>query len=258
MTDLLEVSDVSRRFGGLNALDGVSFRMPRNEIRGLIGPNGAGKSTLMNIICGHDRGATGSIHFNGDQIRGRRIHQIASLGIARVFQNPRVFPGLTVLQNVMVGCHTWSRSGFVRAITGLPAGRREEREITAFAESLLEDLGLSPYALELPQNLAYGHQRMVEIARALASRPKLLLLDEPAAGLNPAETDRLKQLLLGLNASGLALLLVEHNMDLVMSLCETLTVLSFGRVIADGSPAEIRGNSDVIDVYLGSAPVVAA
>lgn len=256
MPALLEVSGVTRRFGGLQALDDVRFTVAQRQIRGLIGPNGAGKSTLINIIGGQDRKASGSIRFEDAEISRLKPHRIVRRGIGRVFQSPRLFAGLSVIETVMVGCHPWTRGGFVGAVMGRAVA--EERAIRAVAEGFLDRLGLVRYARDDPHNLPYGHQRRLEIARALAGKPKLLLLDEPAAGLNPEETQDLADLLRSLSTEGLTLLLVEHNMDLVMDLCEAITVLSFGRVIAEGTPAEIQSDPEVVRVYLGSAPIAAA
>ena len=256
MAPLLAVSHISRRFGGLQALSDVSFCVENNAVHGLIGPNGAGKSTLINVIGDEDKGATGSILLDGREVIHLKPRSLARAGVGRVFQAPRLFPGLTVLETVMVGCHAWTRGGFLGAITG--SSRAEEKAIASLSEEILDRLSLARYAREYPHNLPYGHQRTLDIARALAGKPRLLLLDEPAAGLNPEEMWTLADLLKRLKSEGLTLLLVEHNMDLVMTLCEAITVLSFGKLIAEGSPEQIRADPEVIRVYLGSAPIAAA
>lgn len=256
MTSLLTASGISRRFGGLQALKDVSFSVEDKTIHGLIGPNGAGKSTFINVVGGEDRGAAGSIVFDGKEIVALKPRMRARAGVGRVFQNPRLFPGLTVLETVMVGCHAWTHGGFLGAITG--SSRAEERAIASLSEELLDRLGLSRYAYEFPNNLPYGHQRTLDIARALAGKPKLLLLDEPAAGLNPEEMWNLADMLRRLKGEGVTLLLVEHNMELVMSLCDTITVLSFGQQIAQGSPEYIQEHPEVVRVYLGGTSNAAA
>lgn len=256
MAPLLTVSGISRRFGGLQALKDISFSVERNAIHGLIGPNGAGKSTFINVAGGEDRGASGNIVFDGAEMMRLKPRMRARAGIGRVFQNPRLFPGLTVLETVMVGCHAWTHGGFFGAVTG--SSQSEERAIAQLSEELLERVGLARYSYEFPNNLPYGHQRTLDIARALAGKPKLLLLDEPAAGLNPEEMWSLAELLRRMKSEGVTLLLVEHNMELVMSLCDTITVLSFGQLIAGGSPEHIQAHPEVIRVYLGSTPIVAA
>jgi branched-chain amino acid transport system ATP-binding protein len=252
---LLAIRQLGVSFGGLLALEDFRLTVPAGGLYGLIGPNGAGKTTVFNLISGFIRPAEGSIKFAGRDLVGLPPHQVTSLGIARTFQNIRLFGGLSVLDNVLVGFHCRRRTAWWEAVGRLPGYRREEREHRALAFALLEEVGLGPLAGEQAANLPYGQQRRLEIARALATRPRLLLLDEPAAGLNPQETRELMAFLKDLrDRHRLTLLVIEHNLRLVMGLCEHLTVLDHGLIIARGPPAEVRNHPEVVRAYLGGGP----
>lgn len=249
---VLVLENISQEFGGLRALDSVNIAVEEREIFGIIGPNGAGKTTLFNIITGIYVPTEGNLLFNGKKINQLSTHNIARLGIGRTFQNIRLFNKLSVLDNVLVGSHGVSRSGLFSSMIGLPAMRREEREIKEQAAGLLALVGLSEKAWEYADNLAYGEQRRLEIARALALKPSLLLLDEPAAGMNPGEKNELMELIRKIRQDmNLTILLVEHDMNLVMNICERIAVLDYGRKIAEGSPAEVKNDERVIQSYLG-------
>jgi branched-chain amino acid transport system ATP-binding protein len=248
---LLEVRDVTLRFGGVTALDGVTFHIDRGEILGLIGPNGAGKTTCFNVMTGVYQPTSGSVVFDGRRLGRRQKHQITRLGIARTFQNIRLFPEMTALENVMVGADARHRTSVLSALFRLPRHRREEREGRARAAELLELVGIAHRADETARNLPYGDQRRLEIARALATGPELLCLDEPAAGFNPAEKAKLLALIRRIRDDGYTVLLIEHDMRLVMGVTDRIVVLEFGKKIAEGVPAEIRDNPAVIAAYLG-------
>jgi branched-chain amino acid transport system ATP-binding protein len=248
---LLEVRDVTLRFGGVTALDGVTFHIDRGEILGLIGPNGAGKTTCFNVMTGVYQPTSGSVVFDGKRLGRRQKHQITRLGIARTFQNIRLFPEMTALENVMVGADARHRTSVLSALFRLPRHRREEREGRARAVELLELVGIAHRADETARNLPYGDQRRLEIARALATGPELLCLDEPAAGFNPAEKAKLLALIRRIRDDGYTVLLIEHDMRLVMGVTDRIVVLEFGKKIAEGVPAEIRDNPAVIAAYLG-------
>jgi branched-chain amino acid transport system ATP-binding protein len=248
---LLEVVGLRRSFGGLRAVNDVSFSVSAGSVKAVIGPNGAGKTTLFNLISGLLAPDRGRIRKNGCDITGLKPFQRVALGICRTFQTTRLFPRLTVLENVMVGRHPRTRAGFLSGALGLPWAWREERRIRESAVSILRELGLGELAEELAMNLSFGHQRLAEIARALATEPSLLLLDEPAAGLNIHETRAMAELILKIRASGVTVLLVEHDMSLVMDISDEIVVLNYGEKIAEGKPHEVQRNPEVIRVYLG-------
>jgi len=248
---LLEVRGLVKRFGGVTAVNALNMTVRAGDIHALIGPNGSGKTTTLNVVSALYRADGGSIRFDGGELAGRPAHAIARLGVARTFQNIRLFGDLSVVENVMIGRHVRTRVGFIGALLPGGATAREERETREKAFELLRFVGLDHVAAAPARSLPYGDQRRVEIARALASEPRLLLLDEPAAGMNPAETDTLVALLRSIRERGTTLLLIEHDMNLVMSVSDRITVLNFGQHIAEGPPAEIARNPDVITAYLG-------
>ena len=248
---LLEVDDVTIRFGGVTALDQVTFDIKEGEILGLIGPNGAGKTTCFNVMTGVYQATSGAIRFDGTVLRKLKRHKITKLGMARTFQNIRLFNSMTALENVMVGADANSDVGLLNALFRTPLHRRTEAEAERLALELLDFVGVAGRADELARNLSYGDQRRLEIARAMATRPKLLCLDEPAAGFNPAEKQRLMDLIRAVRDQGITVLLIEHDMRLVMGVTDRIVVLEFGRKIAEGAPAEIRDNPAVIAAYLG-------
>ncbi|MGY2875222.1 branched-chain amino acid transport system ATP-binding protein [Marmoricola sp. URHA0025 HA25] len=248
---LLEVDDVTIQFGGLTALDSVTFDIREGEILGLIGPNGAGKTTCFNVMTGVYQATSGQVRFDGTPLAKLKRHQITQLGIARTFQNIRLFRSMTVLENVMVGADAHSKVGFWDALLRTPRHRHTEDESTTRAKELLKIVGITARQDELAANLSYGDQRRLEIARAMATGPKLLCLDEPAAGFNPAEKVKLMDLIRKVRDQGYTVLLIEHDMRLVMGVTDRIVVLEFGRKIAEGVPAEIRDNPAVIAAYLG-------
>jgi branched-chain amino acid transport system ATP-binding protein len=248
---VLEIDALTLQFGGLTALDDVTFHIEEGEILGLIGPNGAGKTTCFNAVTGIYRPTRGDIRFEGRSIAGHKRFQITQLGVARTFQNIRLFRSMTALENVLVGADAKHSTGMASALFRLPKHRREEREGHDRAMELLAFMGLQKRADELAANLSYGDQRRLEIARAMATEPKLICLDEPAAGFNPAEKAQLMDLIKRVRDQGYTVLLIEHDMKLVMGVTDRIVVLEFGRKIAEGTPAEIRDNPAVIAAYLG-------
>jgi len=248
---LLSVQELSKRFGGLQAIDRVSFSVPQGAIKALIGPNGAGKTTLFNLISGVLEQDSGCITFDGKPVHGLRPHQIAAKGIVRTFQHIRLFPNMTALENVMIGRHIHSRAGFVSGMLSLPFTRKEEKAIARKGREVMDFLGIADLADADATSLAYGQQRIVELGRALACEPRLLLLDEPAAGLNMRETAEMAALIGRIRKLGITVFLVEHDMSLVMNISDEVLVLSYGQKIAEDRPLAIQKNSEVIKVYLG-------
>lgn len=252
MTDLLSLQNITVRFGGLTAVDHVSFAVAKGSICGLIGPNGAGKTTLFNIMSGLVPQDHGVMILNGVHFEHQQIWQRTDLGLARTFQNIRLFSDMTVLENVMAGAHSRIHVSLRALLLRQQSWRRDEQNVKDQAFAWLDFVGLRDAAFLRAGDLSYGDQRRVEIARALMSNPTLIMLDEPAAGLNPAETKSLMQLIGSLKQQGFTILIVEHDMPLVMGLCDAITVLNFGRVIAHGTPQEVRTNPQVIEAYLGA------
>lgn len=248
MTAMLEVDNVSRRFGGLMAVDNVTTTVAERELVGLIGPNGAGKTTLFNLISGFTPVSSGEIRYRGEKISGLKPSVIASKGISRTFQNLRVFPNMTVFDNVSVGAVGAIGQSPWQAIAG---GSKGSKQISERSWEALEKVQLTQYANDLAANLAYGKRKYLEIARALAMNPDLLILDEPAAGLNDSETAELASFIKDLHSSGITVMLVEHDMGLVMSICERIVVLASGKKIADAEPSVVRQNREVLEAYLG-------
>lgn len=250
-TALLTIDSVSKAFGGVQALSGISFELERESITGLIGPNGAGKTTLFNLITGIFPFDTGDIRFNGRSIRSRKVYEVVRMGVARTFQNVELFESMTVLENILVGMHTRTRCGMLGSILKTGGILKEERQARRKALELLSFVGLSKYAERKSGDLPFGYQRLLELARALAAGPELLLLDEPAAGLNMGETAQLGDLIREIRTQGITVLLVEHDMSLTMSVSDRIVVLDQGRKIADGPPRAIQSDEAVMAAYLG-------
>ncbi|WHH58005.1 ABC transporter ATP-binding protein [Petroclostridium sp. X23] len=252
MNPVLKLENITKRFSGLVAVNNLSLEMPKNCIHALIGPNGSGKTTTVNMITGVLPASEGNIFYNDAKISGKPLFQIARLGIGRTFQNLKLFGSMSVLENLMVGGHQLTKAGLLRFLVDLKGEKREETLLKERAEEVLEQIGLVNLRNEKVKNLSYGRQKMTELGRALMMKPDLLILDEPAAGLNPSERKEFVDILLKTHSRGIDLFLIEHNMDVVMNISKKITVLNFGAKIAEGTPKEIQNNDQVIKAYLGN------
>ncbi len=251
MATILKATKLCRFFGGLKAVNCVDIEVEEGIIHGIIGPNGAGKTTFFNVLTGTYPASDGEVEFMGAKITNKAPEHITRLGMARTFQNIKLFRNMTVLENVKIGFHVHTSTGLADALLRTPKCRRDERKVTEKGLEILRRVGLEAHADDMATSLPYGDQRRLEIARALATSPKLLLLDEPAAGMNPMETARLMEFIRQLKSEGLTIIVIEHDMKLIMNVCDRITVISYGEKIAEGAPAEIQANNAVIEAYLG-------